>query len=90
MAETAIKTGVKEGGWVVLQNLHHARSWLPKLSAAITNLFDSGSDPSTEQKPKKSTGIHNTFRLILTTQPSNLVKKILSKISFQFYKVYVF
>ena len=72
VAESAIKKGVKEGGWVVLQNVHHASNWLPRLSSIITNLFDVGNSQNNE-KIKGLPEIHHTFRLILTSQPSDLV-----------------
>ena len=40
MAEEAVRLGVEEGGWVVLQNLHHALEWLPSLANTISRLYN--------------------------------------------------
>ncbi|XP_050730386.1 dynein axonemal heavy chain 7-like [Eriocheir sinensis] len=46
VAEEAVRVGVEEGGWVVLQNLHHALDWLPSLANTISRLYNPPSTPS--------------------------------------------
>ena len=58
-AKKAIEKGTREGKWVILQNCHLAKSWMPDLDKLIENFED----------PK--TNIHEDFRLFLTSMPCN-------------------
>ncbi|KAK8378939.1 hypothetical protein O3P69_009581 [Scylla paramamosain] len=85
VAEEAVRVAVDEGGWVVLQNLHHALEWLPSLANTISRLYSPSSTASTSTPtavgathPRQAastattTGmaLHPSFRLILTTEPT--------------------
>lgn len=54
-----ITKGVEEGNWVLLQNCHLFKSWMPRLEAICTELQEG------------STEIHQDFRLILTSLPAD-------------------
>jgi len=56
-AETFIKTSKKSGEWVMLQNCHLARSWMPSLEVIVNNFSGEEND------------IHPEFRLYLTSMP---------------------
>ena len=56
-AKMAIEKGVKEGRWVIMQNCHLAKSFMPELDKII-EAFD---------EPKSN--IHDEFRLFLTSMP---------------------
>ena len=56
-AKLAIDKGIKEGRWVILQNCHLAKSFMPDLDKIIES-FD---------EPKVN--IHEEFRLFLTSMP---------------------
>ena len=57
VAKTLIVTGMERGYWVVLQNCHLFRSWMPQLQALCSSF------------PGLRDSIHRDFRLILTSQP---------------------
>ncbi|XP_064087240.1 dynein axonemal heavy chain 3-like [Macrobrachium nipponense] len=65
VAEEAVRLGVKEGGWIVLENLHHALGWLPFLANMI-NTISAGVNTSSRSA---SGALNPNFRLILTTEP---------------------
>jgi len=56
-ATTLIKEGLKNGYWVLLQNCHLFKSWMPQLD----NICD--------QIREDASSIHPSFRLILTSAP---------------------
>lgn len=80
-----MRLGVEEGGWVVLQNLHHALEWLPSLANTISRLYNPPSSSSTSTTAAAThtrqaaattptaTTLHPSFRLILTTKPTGKV-----------------
>lgn len=55
LAEKMISNGMIEGNWILLQNCHLFKSWMPKLETIISGL--------------KSQECHDNFRLILTSIP---------------------
>lgn len=57
-AQEAIEKGKTNGGWVLLQNCHLSKSWLPALEIIIENLQD-------------DLQAHRDFRVILTAMPSS-------------------
>ncbi|XP_068243599.1 uncharacterized protein [Palaemon carinicauda] len=65
VAEEAVRLGVKEGGWIVLENLHHALGWLPFLANLINTIY-AGVNTSSRSA---SGALNPNFRLILTTEP---------------------
>nr|XP_045615668.1 dynein axonemal heavy chain 7-like isoform X1 [Procambarus clarkii] len=68
VAEAAVSVSACEGGWVVLQNLHHALDWLPTLANIITRLYTN----TTKSNSRSDNGTLNpNFRLILTTEPTD-------------------
>jgi dynein heavy chain len=56
-AKKLIEACCKTGKWVVLQNCHLAKSWMPDLESLVENFED----------PR--TNIHEDFRLMLTSMP---------------------
>jgi dynein heavy chain len=56
-AAAAIERGSREGKWVLLQNCHLFKSWMPQLEAICSGLIDN--QPELDEK----------FRLILTSMP---------------------
>ncbi|OMJ81675.1 hypothetical protein SteCoe_17784 [Stentor coeruleus] len=58
-AKKTIERGYREGKWVILQNCHLAKSWMPELDKFIENFED----------PKNN--MHEDFRLFLTSMPCN-------------------
>lgn len=59
VAQHWIDEGMKEGFWVVLQNCHLAKSFLPALELLCETKL-------------KDAGVHNNFRLWLTSYPSSI------------------
>jgi len=57
-AENVIETAKRNGDWVCLQNCHLAKSWMPALEKKV------------EELQEKSSGVHNDFRLWLTSMPA--------------------
>lgn len=57
-AEQLIRTSMKEGEWVMLQNCHLARSWMPALEKIVLNFAEAIDE------------IHPDFRLFLTSMPA--------------------
>lgn len=57
IAQKAIENGMKTGGWVVLQNCHLGKSFMPKLEELIAGFFAENLEYSPE------------FRLFLTSMP---------------------
>jgi dynein heavy chain 2 len=64
LALSTLREGAKTGLWVTLKNLHLATSWLPILEKEILSLSQSG-------------GVHENFRLWLTTEPHQRFSPIL-------------
>jgi dynein heavy chain len=58
-AKKCIEKSMRDGKWVLLQNCHLAKSWMPELERMI----DSFEDPKTK--------ISDDFRLYLTSMPCN-------------------
>ena len=58
-AEKLIRRAKEEGLWVMLENCHLAKSWLPNLEEIIEKLQETDKDK-----------IHSDFRLFLTSMPA--------------------
>lgn len=58
-AEALIKASKKNGEWVMLQNCHLAKSWMPSLENIVIGF-------GTEEAE-----IHTDFRLYLTSMPAD-------------------
>ena len=58
-AEKLIRVGKLEGKWILIQNCHLFKSWMPSLEA-ICEKFNGEEDK-----------IHPDFRLIMTSMPAN-------------------
>ncbi|CAB3368449.1 Hypothetical predicted protein [Cloeon dipterum] len=56
VAEEAMELGAKHGQWVVLQNIHLVKKWLPSLEKSLEHLAE---------------GAHPDFRLFLSAEPAN-------------------
>mmetsp|Transcript_54927 Transcript_54927/g.128448 ORF Transcript_54927/g.128448 Transcript_54927/m.128448 type:complete len:1244 (+) Transcript_54927:3-3734(+) len=57
-AQRMIEEACKKGSWVLLQNCHLAKSWMPSLEKLCEGLEESGS-------------VHKDFRLFLTSMPAD-------------------
>jgi dynein heavy chain len=57
-AKDAIERGKLAGNWVVLQNCHLAKSWMPQLEKIVESL-------------RESSQVSSGFRLILTSMPAD-------------------
>lgn len=53
-----VERGKREGGWVLLQNCHLFRSWMPSLDALCERL-------------REDDLVNPEFRLILTSMPAD-------------------
>lgn len=69
----AIFAGAREGGWVVLQNLHHALEWLPTLANIIIRLYTSNTTKGNLRNHSINGTLNPNFRLILTSEPTDKV-----------------
>lgn len=56
MATRLIQEGQEQGDWVLLQNCHLYKSWMPQLEALVAMLVDNSE-------------VNERFRLILTSMP---------------------
>jgi dynein heavy chain, axonemal len=59
LAQSLVELGTEEGKWIMLQNCHLFKSWMPQLALIVANLA--------ERKDE----IHEDFRLILTSMPED-------------------
>lgn len=55
IAENALEISAKEGHWIVLQNIHLVRHWLPILERKLERILESGQE---------------NFRLFMSAEPS--------------------
>jgi dynein heavy chain, axonemal len=56
VAEEAMEIGAKNGHWVVLQNIHLVKKWLPALEKSLEHYAE---------------GSHPDYRLFLSAEPAN-------------------
>ena len=56
-AEKAIDEAARVGGWVMLQNCHLGKSWLPRLEDICVNFSE-------------RENVHESYRLFLTSMPA--------------------
>jgi len=63
-AEAMISSANKDGGWVLLQNCHLAKSWMDSLENICFDLVEMDTDPDREGE------LHKDFRLWLTSFPA--------------------
>ncbi|GLE05887.1 hypothetical protein PINS_up015068 [Pythium insidiosum] len=59
IAEGLLQSSAEQGHWLVLQNIHLAKSWIPRFQELLTNL---GTDV-------RRADVHTNFRLFITTFP---------------------
>jgi dynein heavy chain len=59
IAENAINQALKSGGWVILQNCHLGKSFMPSLEKKLESL----------DNPDQLYDLNQEFRLILTSMP---------------------
>lgn len=55
IAENSLETAAKEGDWVVLQNIHLVKHWLPTLERKLERLLENAQED---------------FRLFMSAEPS--------------------
>ena len=55
IAENALETAAKEGDWVVLQNIHLVKHWLPTLERKLERILENAQE---------------NFRLFMSAEPS--------------------
>lgn len=60
VAEAMLESCMQEGSWLVLQNLHLAKSWLPRFQQLLASM-----------KEEKMSEIHPDFRLFLASFPAD-------------------
>ncbi|KAL8439117.1 hypothetical protein Efla_003357 [Eimeria flavescens] len=80
-ASRVLAAAIREGGWVLLQNCHLARSWMPELhkvveclcssSDAACNAAAAAADSSSSSSSSKAASVHPNFRLFLTSLPAD-------------------
>ena len=56
VAESAMNTAAEEGHWVILQNIHLVKTWLPQLEKQIEQLCEKA---------------HENYRLFLSAEPAS-------------------
>ncbi|VEN40996.1 unnamed protein product, partial [Callosobruchus maculatus] len=64
VAEKAMEVGAKHGHWVVLQNIHLVKKWLPALEKNLE---------------KYAEGSHPDYRVFMSAEPANSIKANLHK-----------
>ena len=73
-AEKLIQHAAANGEWVLLQNCHLAKSWLPRLEKIVDEMEEvhAGKTFSSEEKNTRiiSKKLHKDFRLFLTSMPA--------------------
>eukprot|EP01138_Halocafeteria_seosinensis_P006356 gb/GECG01006497.1/.p1 GENE.gb/GECG01006497.1/~~gb/GECG01006497.1/.p1 ORF type:complete len:3153 (+),score=416.35 gb/GECG01006497.1/:1-9459(+) len=73
-AERLIQGAASNGEWVLLQNCHLAKSWLPRLEKVVGEIEEvqQGKSFSAEEKNSRiiSKKVHKDFRLFLTSMPA--------------------
>lgn len=60
VAEAMMESCMQEGHWLVLQNVHLAKSWLPRFQQLLASM-----------KEEKKSEIHTDFRLFLASFPAD-------------------
>ncbi|KAL8274015.1 hypothetical protein Esti_002104 [Eimeria stiedai] len=75
-ASRVLNNAIRQGGWVLLQNCHLARSWMPELHKVVECLGTSSeaackATAGGEGSSSKEVYVHPNFRLFLTSQPAD-------------------
>ena len=65
-AKLMVETATQNGDWVLLQNCHLAKSWMPELEKIVDGFSSEGKGESS-----MSRGPHPDFRLFLTSMPAD-------------------
>ncbi|XP_055341295.1 LOW QUALITY PROTEIN: dynein beta chain, ciliary-like [Paramacrobiotus metropolitanus] len=55
VADRALEIAAEKGHWVILQNIHLVKNWLPKLEKNLDRLYE---------------GAHNDFRVFMSAEPA--------------------